>query len=92
MARVLAAVKVYPSDSEIDRGKLMDEIRKVLPEDYHILRAAEEPVAFGYVALKLYITFPEETEGGTDKLEEMLRSVQGIDDLEVESVSRLSSF
>ncbi|MGC8679355.1 MAG: hypothetical protein ACP5TH_06145 [Fervidicoccaceae archaeon] len=49
-------------------------------------------MAFGYVALKLYITFPEETEGGTDKLEEMLRSVNGVDDLEIESVSRLSSF
>ncbi|MGB9725704.1 MAG: elongation factor 1-beta [Fervidicoccaceae archaeon] len=92
MARVLASVKVYPSDSEADRGKLLDEIRKVLPEEYHILRAAEEPIAFGYVALKLYITFPEETEGGTDKLEEMLRSVNGVDDLEIESVSRLSSF
>lgn len=92
MARVLASVKVYPSDSEADRGKLLDEIRKVLPEEYHILRGAEEPIAFGYVALKLYITFPEETEGGTDKLEEMLRSVNGVDDLEIESVSRLSSF
>jgi len=92
MARVLASVKVFPSDSEADRGKILDEIRKALPEEYHILRAAEEPIAFGYVALKLYITFPEETEGGTEKLEQLLRSVKGIDDLEIESVSRLSSF
>ncbi|MEM0061320.1 MAG: elongation factor 1-beta [Fervidicoccaceae archaeon] len=92
MARVLASVRVYPSDSISDRGKLLDEIRKVLPEEYHILKASEEPIAFGYKALKLYITFPEDTEGGTEKLEELLRSISGIDDLEIESVSRLSSF
>lgn len=92
MARVLVQVKVYPKEANTDKNKLIDDIRKALPEDYIIVRANEEPIAFGYKALKLFITFPENTEGGTDNLEQLLRSVEDVDDLEVESVSRLSSF
>ncbi|AFH42350.1 MULTISPECIES: elongation factor 1-beta [Fervidicoccus] len=92
MARVLVSLKIYPKDAEAKREEVADKIRKALPQDYIIIKASEEPIAFGYTALKLYLTFPEETEGGTEKLEEILRGIEDIDDFEIESVSRLSSF
>jgi elongation factor 1-beta len=92
MAKVLVSVKIYPKDVETDRSEIVDAIRKQLPKDYEIVRTAEEPIAFGYTALKTYITIPEETEGGTNKLEEILKSIDKIDNFEVESVHRLSEF
>ncbi len=92
MAKVLVSIKVYPKDAETDRKQVIDKIRTVLPNDYEIVRTAEEPIAFGYVALKVHIAIPEETEGGTDKLEQLLKEVDDIDDIEIESVHRLSEF
>ncbi len=92
MAKVLVSIKAYPEGVEIDRKQLVEKIRAVLPEGYELVRFSEEPVAFGYTLLKLYITMPEETEGGTEKLEELLKNVEGIEDIEIETVHRLSEF
>lgn len=92
MAKILVSVKVYPTDADIDRKELSDKIRKALPAEYEAIRIKEEPLAFGYTALKLHVLMPEETEGGTDQLESILKGIEGIDDVEVESVSRLSEF
>jgi len=92
MAKILVSLKVYPADAETDRKELADRIREVLPKEYEAIRVREEPLAFGYTALKVHIVMPEETEGGTEKLEELLKSIQGIEDVEVEAVSRLSEF
>ncbi len=90
MAKVLVVVKVYPSDINIDLDELADKIRKKLPEEADIARSAKEPIAFGLTALKLYILIPEETEGGTESVEEALRSVDGVEEVEIELVQRVS--
>ncbi len=92
MAKVLVSIKAYPEGVETDRKQLVEKIRATLPEGYELIRFSEEPVAFGYTLLKLYITMPEETEGGTEKLEKLLRGVEGIEDVEIETVHRLSEF
>ena len=92
MAKVLVAVKVYPEGVEVKREDIVEEVRRKLPENYELIKYVEEPVAFGYTLLKLYITMPEETEGGTEKLEELLKSISGVEDVEVETVHRLSEF
>ncbi len=92
MARVLAVVKVYPSGTEIDLDKLVEDIKSKLPEGYEITKHQKEPIAFGLNALILYILMPEETEGGTSTLEDLLRSVEGIEEVEVEAVHRISQF
>lgn len=92
MAKVLALLKVYPADANIDLGKLVEQIRAKLPQGYEITRHEEEPIAFGLKALKLYVLMPEEEEGGTSKLEEIVRGVEGVDEVEVEAVHRISEF
>jgi translation elongation factor 1B (aEF-1B) len=54
------------------------------------LSSGEEPLAFGIKALKILVSMPEDYEGGTDALEEAVRSVQGVEDVQVEAVTRLS--
>ena len=91
-ARVLVVVKIFPSDINIDLNELASRIEKALPEGYQIVRKATEPIAFGLSALKLYITMPEETEGGTSKLEEVLSKVDGVEEYEIEAVHRIAQY
>ncbi len=90
MARVAVILKVLPNDVSLDLGELLERIKAALPSEYEVMSSGEEPIAFGLKALKMVIAIPEETEGGTEKLEEILKGVEGVEEVEVEAVHRLS--
>jgi elongation factor 1-beta len=92
MAKVLVVTTVYPSSTDIDLDKLVEKIKEALPSDYEIARYDKVPIAFGLNALKLYVLIPEESEGGTSKLEEILSKVEGVEEIEVEAVHRVSEY
>ncbi|BEP17987.1 elongation factor 1-beta [Pyrofollis japonicus] len=92
MAKVLVVTTVYPSSTDIDLDQLVEKIKSQLPKDYSITRYDKVPIAFGLNALKLYILIPEESEGGTSKLEEILQNVEGIEEIEIEAVHRISEY
>jgi len=93
LAKVVVFLRVLPIDVNVDieslKDKIQDAISKLgggfLLQSYKI-----EPIAFGLKALKLTVLIPEETEGGTYSLEEAIKSVEGVSEVEVEFVSRLS--
>ncbi len=89
MARVAVILKVYPNSVDLDLGELLKRIESSLPEGYKIEGHGEVPIAFGLKALKLVITMPEETEGGTESLESLLKNVDGVEEVEVETVHRM---
>ncbi|ADV65396.1 elongation factor 1-beta [Desulfurococcus mucosus] len=90
MAQVLVIVKVLPEDVETPLEELRERISDSLPQGYELKMWDEEPIAFGLKALRLAIVMPEETEGGTEALENLLSQVQGVSQVEVEYVNRLS--
>ncbi|MCE4601348.1 MAG: elongation factor 1-beta [Desulfurococcales archaeon] len=90
MARVAVVMKVLPSSVEITPQQLLEKIKEALPSDYQIMGSGEEPIAFGLKALKVIISIPEETEGGTEKLEELIKNIDIVEEVEVETVHRLS--
>lgn len=90
MARVAVLLTVIPSSIDLSLQELLNRIRTSLPQGYEIMSSGEEPIAFGLKALKLVISMPEDVEGGTDMLEEIIRSVQDVEDVQVEAVTRLS--
>jgi elongation factor 1-beta len=90
MARVAVVMKVFPSSVEIQPTQLLEKIKGTLPEEYKIEASGEEPIAFGLKALKLVISMPEETEGGTSKLEELIRELEEVNEVEIEAVHRMS--
>jgi len=90
MANVLVIVKVYPSSVDIDLEELAARVAERLPEGYELARKSVEPIAFGLSALRLFIVMPEETEGGTSRIEEILSGIDGVEEFEVEAVHRLS--
>lgn len=89
MARVAVIMKVLPNSVEITPQQLLEKIKEVLPSEYQIMDSGEEPIAFGLKALKIIISMPEETEGGTEKLEELIKSIDIVEEVEVEAVHRL---
>ncbi|MGB9827369.1 MAG: elongation factor 1-beta [Thermosphaera sp.] len=89
MAQVAVVVKILPEDVETPLNELKARIEQSLPQGYQVKASDEEPIAFGLKALRLLIAMPEETEGGTEPLENLLMSIQGISQVEVEAVYRL---
>ncbi|EZQ03793.1 elongation factor 1-beta [Candidatus Acidianus copahuensis] len=89
MTDVLVVLKVFPDSDEIDLDKLAEEIGKRLPTGYTVVRKDTEPIAFGLKALVLYVQMPEQTEGGTDVLEEKASEIEGVSHAEVVGLTRL---
>jgi len=88
MDRVAATIKVYPKDVDVDLEKLRESIRKALPEDASVFKFEEEPIAFGLVALICHIVMPE-TGGGVDALEDRLRKLESVGELQTVMVRRV---
>ncbi len=88
MANVLVIMKVFPSSLDIDLNELKEKISSKLPEGYSIRSSGEEPIAFGLKALKLIVEMPEDVEGGTERLEQIIKSLDEVEEVEVEAVHR----
>ncbi|WP_221287126.1 elongation factor 1-beta [Stygiolobus caldivivus] len=89
MTDVLVILKVYPESDEINLDTLTEEINKKLPQGYKLVRKDTEPIAYGLKALVAYIQMPENTEGGTEALEDIVNGIQGVSHAEVVGVTRL---
>lgn len=87
MAKVVAQVKIFPTETTVDLGELRKKIEKALPPDTSVARFDEEPIAFGLVALVARVVMPEE-EGRMDKVEEALKSVENVGEIQVVNVWR----
>lgn len=88
MARIVMVVRIIPSDTEVNLEELINRIRGELPEDVELREARTEPLAFGMSVIEAAFTMPEE-EGITDKLEQSLRKIPQIGEIDVIMTSRL---
>ena len=89
MARVLASIKIFPNDANIDLNALKAKIQSSLPSGSTVQKFEEEPVAFGLVALIAYIVLPEDAAGQMDKVEDAIRSVEQVSQIEVLRMGRV---
>jgi len=89
--KVIIVLKVYPKDVLNDFTDLIKEISERLPSDkYAIIGWKPVDIAFGYKALELHIVAPEELEGGTEEVENLIRSIDIVDNVDVEFVTLVS--
>jgi elongation factor 1-beta len=81
MGDVAVTLKVMPDSPEIDLEKLREEIsKKVKIQDYNT-----EEIAFGLKALRILVVKPD--TGGTEDIEKQIKEIEGVSDVEVESVT-----
>ena len=90
MGRVVVNLRILPEDVETPLDELAEEIEKSLPSEiYRVLKVEREPIAFGLEALRMYVSMPEDYEGGTSELEDLISGVGGVSRVEVLTVGRL---
>ena len=79
----MVSLKIFPSDIVADMSRLKETIKKSLEGKATIYKFDEEPVAFGLVALVAHILVPEEASGIMDEVEQRLKSIEGVSEVEV---------
>ncbi|MHA1835705.1 MAG: elongation factor 1-beta, partial [Candidatus Odinarchaeia archaeon] len=77
---------ILPADSEVQLESIRNKIIEELPEKYKYHDSKIEPFAFGLNQLKMSFLM-EDSEGGTEALEEFIKSVKGVGEVEVEHIS-----
>ena len=87
MGTVAVTLKVMPSSPDVDLQKVGKEIKKKFDslENVKLEQMDEKPVAFGLKCLEILFTMPD--EGGTDKIEADLSSIEGIESVNTENVT-----
>lgn len=88
MAKVLASIKIFPNDANMDLNVLKSKVQQCLPAGSTVQKFEEEPVAFGLVALIAHVVLPEDAEGKMDQVEEAIRSVDLVSEIQVLRVGR----
>lgn len=83
MAQVIVGFKVLPKEVEVDLDKLEERIRKEINPQ----KVSREPIAFGLVAINI-VVFVEDAEGTLDAVENKLRAIEDVGEIEVTGMTR----
>jgi len=89
-AEVAVVLKVLPTEPGADLEELVEKIKATLPSQYKVARYEKEPIAFGLEALRLLVFMPEDQVGGTSDLENLIKSVDGVSEVDILMVTRIS--
>lgn len=87
MTRLVARIKVLPTDVDINLDGLVEKLKSSLPDGMQLKNSAKEPIAFGLNALIVDFLL-EDKEGQMDKLESAVRDTEGVSEIEIMNLSR----
>lgn len=90
MAKLVARLKILPTDIDVDLDQLAKRIEDKISGVAELHNYYTEPIAFGLSALIADFLL-EEKEGGTEPLENALKKVEGVGEVDVIAVSRSST-
>lgn len=83
MTEVIVDLRVLPKDVEVNLEKLEKEIISTIAPE----KISREPIAFGLVAINVTKIVKDEA-GQLDELENKLRSIEGVGEIEILRVTR----
>lgn len=89
MARLVVRVRILPAEAESNLEQVVELIEKSVPEGMELKSSSMEPIAFGLKAIVGDFLL-DDAEGQMDKLEESIKSVEGVGEIEVTNISRQS--
>ena len=88
MGEVVAVIKIMPNGVDVDLEKLKEDLAAVMPAGIDLNGIAEEPIAFGLVALMATVVVGD-VEGGTDSVEAAFAEVSDVESVQVAEIGRL---
>jgi elongation factor 1-beta len=83
MGTVAVTLNIMPTSADADLEKIKEEIQKL---DAEIKSIEEKPLAFGLKSLEVLLTL-EDTDGGLDKIEDAIKSIEGVENVEAGDIS-----
>ncbi len=83
MGEVVAVIRVMPEDPD-----KFEAMKAKVEESVKAEKIEEEPIAFGLKALKVTVVVKDE-EGGTEAIEEKLKGIPEVSDVQVIDLGRL---
>ena len=89
MTKLVARIKILPSESETDIMSIPKTLSETLPEELKLIAHTKEPIAFGLYSILADFTL-DDSEGQMELLEESIRKINGVGQIEVINVSRQS--
>jgi elongation factor 1-beta len=89
MARLIARIRVMPADAESNLDSVVQSLKTALPPGMEMKGHALEPIAFGLKAIVGDFLL-EDAEGQMDQLEESIKNVEGVGEIDVMNISRQS--
>jgi elongation factor 1-beta len=87
MGDVAATIRIMPVSVDTDLKALKDRLVAALPEGAEFGTSREDPIAFGLKAIMMVVLVGD-LEGGTEKVEEALAAVEGVESVTVTEVGR----
>lgn len=89
MAQIIITLKIMPESPAADLNKIEAEAKKKIidfagPGD---MKTEQEPIAFGLKALKIIFVM-DEAKGSTEELEDNIKEIKGVQNVEVVDVRR----
>ncbi len=89
MAQLVARIRIMPADAESNLDAVVQAMKTSMPQGMEMKGHAVEPIAFGLKAIVGDFLL-EDAEGQMDKLEDSIKNIVGVGQIEVMNISRQS--
>jgi elongation factor 1-beta len=89
MVQLVARIRIMPADAESNLDSVVQAMKTSMPQGMEMKGHAVEPIAFGLKAIVGDFLL-EDAEGQMDKLEESIKNIVGVGEIEVMNISRQS--
>ena len=89
MTLLVARIRILPAEADSDLEDVVQHLKSMNPDGIQMMAHAKEPIAFGLEGI-VGDFLMEDQAGQMDRLEEFIKNIDGVGQIEVINISRQS--